>query len=99
MTVWEVNKKVTDDHLVDFTSAMLNIFTQLRSLDSKPSQLIVASRPVSVELRMLLIDGLLRMCLQKPRLHPLLHPNRLKGDPFESTFEVSNSTPYRAEIR
>ncbi|MYC38422.1 MAG: hypothetical protein F4X66_16150 [Chloroflexi bacterium] len=93
MEVWEANGKATDEHFDDFAVSMLNILTQLQALESAPRNLVGISRSVSVELRKLLLhDGLLQRCVQRPRLHRLTRPHQLHGDPFEDIFEMSGGS-------
>ena len=91
--IWEPNEQAADRTFEDFTASMLNISTQLRAHSgdarSLGRNLVGASRSVSVELRKLLLgEGLISKCLRGPRLHKLIRPHRLNGDPFEDSLEV-----------
>ncbi len=95
--IWEVNEHAEDRTFEDFTAAMLNISTQLRAsgkdVRSFGRNLVGVSRSISVELRKLLLgDALIRKCVRSPRLHKLIRPNRLNGDPFEDSFGVQGGT-------
>ena len=92
MVVWEANLKAKDEHFEDFTLSMLNILVQLQSFAPERRNLVGISRSISVEIRKLLLDGLLRKCVRRPKLHPLTRPQKLVGDPFEQTFEMSASS-------
>ena len=91
MTVWQANGSATDEKFGDFAVSMLTIFTNLMASSSAPVNLIGASRAISVELRKVLLDGLLPRCVSKPRLAPLVSTEQLKGDSLEDVFEVSSS--------
>ncbi|MCY3899268.1 MAG: hypothetical protein OXF86_11880 [Caldilineaceae bacterium] len=93
MEVWEANVNATDGHFDDFTLSMFNILTQLQAFESNRRNLVGISRSVSVELRKLLLhNGLLQRCVRRPRLQPLIRPDRLKGDPFEDIFEMPSGS-------
>ena len=90
MEVWEANVNASDGHFEDFSVSMFNILTQLQALESTRRNIVGASRSISVELRKLLLqNGLLQRCVQRPRLHPLTGPDQLRGDPCEDIFEIS----------
>ena len=79
-----------DRHFDDFVISMLNILAQMQAFESTRRNLVGISRSVSVELRKLLLhDGLLRRCVQRPRLHPLTRADQLKGDPCEDIIEIT----------
>lgn len=89
MEVWEANLSATDRHFDDFIVSMFNILTQLRAFESTRHNLVGISRSISVELRKLLLhNGLLQKCVRRPRLHPLVRPDRLEGNPVEDVFEM-----------
>lgn len=89
MEVWEANSNATDGHFDDFAVSMFNILTQLRAFQSTRRNLVGISRSVSVELRKLLLhNGLLQRCVRRPRLHPLVRPDRLNGDLVEDIFQT-----------
>lgn len=97
MKVWEPNEHADDRTFEDFTASMLNISSQLRSKGedarSFGRNLVGLSRSVSVELRKLLLaDRLISKCVRRPRLHKLIRPGRLSGDPFEDSFVVQGGT-------
>jgi hypothetical protein len=95
--IWEANEHAGDGVFEDFAVSMLNISTQLRAngddVRSFGRNLVGVSRSVSVELRKLLLgDALFSKCVREPKLHKLVRPNRLNGDPFEDTFGVQGGT-------
>lgn len=93
MEVWEANGNATDEHFDDFAISMLNILTQLQAFESARRNLVGISRSVSVELRKLLLhNGLLQRCVRRPRLHPLIQPHQIQGDPFEDVLEMSGGS-------
>ena len=96
MVIWKANGNASDDHFSDFVISMSNVLGQLQAsataLDSGRNNLIGTSRSLSVEMRKLLLDGLLSRCMHRPLLHPLISPNQLKGDSFEDIFEISQGS-------
>ena len=91
--IWEANEHAEDRTFEDFTASMLNISTQLRAngedVRSFGRNLVGVSRSISVELRKLLFgDELISRCVRRPKLHKLIRPHRLSGDPFEDSFEI-----------
>ena len=95
--IWEANEHAEDGTFEDFTASMINISTQLRAngVDGRSfgRNLVGVSRSISVELRKLLLgDALINRCVQRPKLHKLIKPQRLNGDPFEDSFGVQGGT-------
>ena len=95
--IWEANEHAEDGTFEDFTASMINISTQLRAngedVRSFGRNLVGVSRSVSVELRKLLLgEALISKCVRGPKLHKLIRPHRLNGDPFEDTFGVQGGT-------
>ena len=95
--IWEANEHAEDSTFEDFTASMINISTQLRAngedVRSFGRNLVGVSRSVSVELRKLLFgDALISKCVRRPKLHKLIRPPRLNGDPFEDSFGVQGGT-------
>lgn len=93
MELWEANEHAEDKTFEDFTASMLNISAQLRvngeDARSFMCNLVGVSRSISVELRKLLLgDRLISKCVRRPKLHMIIRPDRLKGDPFEDSFMV-----------
>ena len=91
--IWEANEHAEDNTFEDFTDSMINISAQLRAngedVRSFGRNIVGVSRSVSVELRKLLLgDALISKCVRSPKLHKLIRPDRLKGDPFEDSFMV-----------
>ena len=96
MVSWQANDNANDDQFSDFVISMSNVLGQLRTFasafDSSRNNLVGISRSLSVEIRKLLLDGLLSRCVRRPLLHPLIYPNQLKGNPFEDIFEISDAS-------
>ena len=95
--IWEANEHAEDRTFEDFTASMINISTQLRAnggdVRSFGRNLVGVSRSISVELRKLLLgDALINRCVRRPKLHKLIRPHRLNGDPFEDSFGVQGGT-------
>ncbi len=95
--IWEANEHADDRTFEDFTASMVNISTLLRANGEDVHRfgrnLVGVSRSVSVELRKLLLgDALISKCVRRPKLHKLVRPHRLKGDPFEDSLGVQGGT-------